>query len=328
LSWPVSLDLGVLLGWCTLSSAVVIVGYRTASAPLWRVGLGFAVIAAAHVLRKLKIATHLDPNMLFSTMRLFGVVVVTLGMAQLLRRSLHVLLTERFAQQEELRVTSIRAQEVAQAAVEREHELRNGLSGLAGVTRLLSGGADDNHSQRARSAAITELHRLSDLLNQRRQPGTNELYSASDVVEELVALWQLTGMKIDVAMTDDLMVVGRAATLAQVLTNLLSNCGRHAPGAAVHIVGFTAGARTVIQVRDDGPDHPEAPGSRRSTAGEGVGMDICRRLLSEEAGVLLVEPSDPCRPGFSVSVELRRWPSTTTSSVPDQRRLPCLDTIS
>jgi two-component system, OmpR family, sensor kinase len=328
-SWPAALDLAVALGWCTLSTAVVAVGYRTASAPLWRAGLGFAVIAAAHVLRRLQVADPLDPSILFSTMRLFGVVVVTLGLAQLLRRALHTLLAERFAQEEELRVTSIRAQEVARAAVEREHELRNGLSGLAGVTRLLNAGADDDRSKRARSAAITELHRLSDLLDRRPIDPANDLYSAGEVVEELVELWRMTGMGIDVAMADDLMVVGRAATLAQVLTNLLINCGRHAPGSAVHIVGFAAGPRAVIQIRDDGAAQPQADGARSTTEGEGLGMEICRRLLRDEAAALRVEPPDPGRPGFTVTVELRRWRSAADASpVPGQRLAVDLGTVS
>jgi two-component system OmpR family sensor kinase len=324
-----SLELGVLLGWCTLSTAVVVVGYRTASAPLWRVGLGFAVIAAAHVLRRSRVVPDLDPSILFSIMRLLGVVVVTLGMAQLLRRALRTLLAERFAQQEELRVSSIRAGEVARAAIEREHELRNGLSGLAGVTRLLSSGMDDDHSKRARSAAITELRRLSDLLSRRPGGGAPKLYCASEVVEELVALWRMTGMRIDVTMADDLMVIGRPATLSQVLTNLLTNCARHASGATVQVVGYAAGQRAVIQIRDDGPAPVPRDGTPASTSGDGVGMEICRRLLREEAAALHVQPPDPRHPGFEVAVHLRRWfPDVTASPLSESHRTLDLGTVS
>ena len=41
--------------------------------------------------------------------------------------------------------------------------------------------------------------------------------------------------------------------LAQVVTNLLANCDRHAPGAAVHVSGRHDGADVVVEVRDEGP---------------------------------------------------------------------------
>jgi two-component system, OmpR family, sensor kinase len=306
---PTVLSLGVLLGWCALSVAVVLVGYLTASAPLWRVGLGFGVIASAHLLRRLELTISVEPGIFFSALRLLGVVVVMLGMAQLLRRALHLLLAERFSQQEELRLASIRAQESVRAAFEREHELRNGLSGLAGVARLLSSGPDDDGSRRARSAAITELHRLSELLDRRPGRDAVDLYSAREVVEELVALWRMTGMPIEVKLADDLMVVGRPSILAQVLTNLLCNCARHAAGATVRIVGRGIDDRTVIQVRDDGlgPSHQES--ARAPGEGDGLGLQICRRLLREEGGALVVHPPGPPSRGFAVTVEVRRLAS-------------------
>jgi two-component system OmpR family sensor kinase len=299
---PAALDLAVLLGWCAVSAAVIGVGYRMASPPLWRIGLGFGVIAVAHVLRNLHFAPWTDPAILFSVERLFGVVVVMLGMSQWLRRALQTLLTERFTQQEELRMTSIQAQQAACAAAEREHELRNSLCGLAGVTHLLSSDVGDD-SQGARSAAITELNRLSALLGQQPDRPASTVYSATEVVEELVALWRMTGMTVEAVLAGELTVVGRRATLAQVLTNLLTNCARHAPGAPVRIVGRSSGGRTVIQVRDE--DLPQQHRSDRpATGGEGIGLHLCRRLLSAEGGTLKVHPPDPDHPGWTVSVEL------------------------
>jgi two-component system OmpR family sensor kinase len=322
-SAPVAVNLAVLLGWCVVSSAVVITGYRTASPPLWRVGLGFGVVASAHLYRTLA-GPFVAPSALFGALRLFGVFVVMLGMAQLLRRALNTVLTERFDQQEELRLASIHAEHAVRASVEREHELRNGLSGLSGVTRLLMGGADDERTRRARTAAVTELQRLTDLLDSRPNAARAGLYCASEIVEELAALWRMKGMDLEASVPAGLMAVGRPSALAQVLTNLLVNCARHAPGAPVRIVTCERGDRIVVQVRNEGAGLPG--GGRTSTAGDGVGLEICRRLLRDEGGELQVLPGDPRWPGWTVSIFLVAVREPQRDAVPTAVRRAAIET--
>jgi two-component system OmpR family sensor kinase len=296
---PAALNLVVLFAWCSVSTAVAAAGYVTASPPLWRVGLGFGVIAVAHLQRALFSAEYVDP--VFGFLRLFGVFVVALGMAQLLRRALAIVLNERFTHQEELRVSAIRAEEVVRFATERQHELRNGLFGLAGVTQLLGRGVDDLSSGRARSAAVTELLRLRELVDGRDRASTEELYCAGEIVEQLVALWRLNGMDIATTVPASLMAVGSPSVLAQVLTNLLTNCAQHAPGAPVRIVATSAAGHVRIQLRN------EAAGERAHTgptAGRGIGLELSRRLLRDQGGDLTVQPGDGRWPGFTVTVEL------------------------
>jgi two-component system OmpR family sensor kinase len=285
---------------------------------LWRVGLGFGVIASAHLYRTVA-GPFSAPSVLFGGLRLFGVFVVLLGMAQLLRRALNRVLTEQFAQQEELRVTSVRAEQVARVAAEREHELRNGLAGLAGITRLLVG--DDDRSGRARAAAVTELHRLTDLLDHRRALAPVGLYCASEVVDELVALWRMKGMDLESSVPGGLMAVGRPSTLAQVMTNLLVNCARHAPGAPVRVVACRRGEEIVVQVRNEQCRGRPASHGRAVTAGSGMGLEISRRLLGDEGGELRVHPVDPRWPGWTVTVSLvaatePQSPAAVPSAVP------------
>jgi len=297
----VPVNLAVLVGWCVVSSALIVAGYRAGSPPLWRVGLGFGVIAAAHVCRTVAGAFS-GPSVLFGGLRLFGVFVVLLGMAQLLRRALNVVLTERFVHQEELRVTSIRAEQAARVSVEREHELRNGLAGLAGITRLLA--ADDDRTRRARSAAVTELHRLTDLLDRRPVSVPVGLYCASEVVDELVALWRVRGMDLEAGVPAGLMAVGRSSTLAEVMTNLLVNCTTHAPGAPVRVVACRHDDEIVVQIRNEGFGPEREVRGPSSTAGDGLGLAISRRLLRDEGGELRVHPMDPRWPGWTVSISV------------------------
>ena len=314
------LELAVLIGWGAVSSALVVAGYRSASPPMWRVGLGFGVIASAHLYRTAA-GPFSGPSVLFGGLRLFGVFVVMLGMAQLLRRALNKVLTEQSVQQEELRVASIRAEQAAGLSVEREHELRNGLAGLAGVTRMLAAGNDET-TRRARTAAVAELNRLTHLLDRRPAPAPVCLYCACDVVEELVALWRITGMHIEASVPAALTAVGRSSTLAQALTTLLVNCADHAPGAPVSVVACRRGDEIVVQVRNEGPQQ-EADRSV-STAGDELGLAISSRLLCDEGGDLRVHAMDPRRPGWAVSISLVAGWESSGEAVSRKRRNPSI----
>jgi two-component system, OmpR family, sensor kinase len=302
LSSRTSVNVVLLLGWCVVSLAVVVAGYYTSSPPLWRIGLGFGVIATAHLYRALRPQPIMQPSLIFAGLRLFGVVVVLLGMAQLLRRCLARVISESFGHQEELRLACLRVQELAQSATEREHELRNGLAGLTGITQLLGTRADDPHTHRAREAVARELRRLSELLDQGRSHDRPVEYCASEVVEGLVALWRAAGMDIACSMPPGLTVAGRPSALAQALTNVFTNCARHAAGAPVRIEGNRVGGRVVVEVNNDRTDDGDRRGGAR---GQGIGLPISRRLLRAEHADLRVHPADDLRPGYTVSMILR-----------------------
>lgn len=301
---PAALDTVVLVGWWTVSTVVAVAGFRAASPPLWRVGLGFGVIALAHLYRTLRTNALAEPSLVFASLRLLGVVVVLLGMAQLLRRALNGVLNDWFDRDEDRRIAGIEVERSARSEAERLHELSNGLTALAGVTHLLTEGSGSERDVRARAAAAAEVRRLADLINDRPRSPAPARYCVGEVVEELVALWRVSGMDVEATITPGLMAVGRRSVLAQVLTNVLANCGRHAAGSAVRIVTKQVGDKVVVQVRDNGPGMPP-PGSEPAvTAGQGIGISLSRQLLNVEGGDLRVHSFDPRSPGCTVSIEL------------------------
>lgn len=295
---PVAAGIVVLLGWTAVSFAVVVAGYRAASPPLWRIGLGFGVIASAHVDRIFEAGRPGATEVGFAALRLLGVLVVLLGTAQLLRHSLARVLADSFTGQEEERLAAAREQRWESRDAVRVHELRNGLAGLSGLARHLDTlGDDGEESRRTRAAVVAELDRLTGLLGRGTdRPEEPRLYCASEVVEELVALWRAGGTPITPSVQPWLMVSGNRAVLAQVLTNLLHNCARHAPGARVEVIVREERATAVIDVHDDGP------GAEASTAGEGIGLRVSRELVRAEGGELVVHAADPHWPGYRVSI--------------------------
>jgi two-component system, OmpR family, sensor kinase len=305
---PLVMNVIVLVGWMSVSTAVVVAGYRVRSAPLWRLGLGFGVIAVAHLYRVVRPQPLVEPSLVFGALRVLGVVVVLFGMAQLLRRALTLVIDERFAHQEDLRLATLQADELIRTAAERDHELRNGLSGLSGMTQLLGDGGADERGRRAREAVVHELERMRRMLDGGRDHSVAvTIFDAAPVVRELVALWTVAGLSVEATVPSDLTVLGRPATLAQVLTNLLTNCSRHAPGGHVQVVARSGEQFVAVQVRDSGPASGSVPVPR--AAGRGFGLQISRRLLEAEGGGLRAAPREPDGTGFTATIAFRAAPS-------------------
>ena len=159
------LVVAVLPAWTAVAVGYVVDGYRRRSGPRLRFGLGLAVVAVAQLYRAATGAPIGDP--VFAALRLVGAVIVLVALARLVARSLAVVRSQQFAQQEELTVAALHLERAQELAAERDHELRNGLAGLAGITHLLSSGADDEEQQRLKLAVLSELTRLHTILDGR-----------------------------------------------------------------------------------------------------------------------------------------------------------------
>jgi two-component system, OmpR family, sensor kinase len=289
----------VLCGWTGIAAAVLGDGLRRGSAPQTRAGLGLVVLAGAQLHRVLTTAPGSSGDLLFGGLRLLGLLLVVAGAAQLLARTVAALRDEQFAQQEELAAAALHVERAGELAAERDHELRNGLAGLAGITHLLSSPVDGADQDRLRHAVLAELGRLHTLLDGGHALPGRQDYAVAPVLEGLVALRPDRRARLEVEA--GLRALGDPSVLAQVLTNLLANCDRHAPGAAVAVTARSAADRVVVEVRDTGPGLPDGvdvlrPGVRDPTAGgSGLGLAISARLVAGEGGTLTVRTADDPR---------------------------------
>jgi two-component system OmpR family sensor kinase len=105
------------------------------------------------------------------------------------------------------------------------------------------------------------------------------------LLTRLVALHRARGTTIELRVAEGLRTVMPAAELAQVVTNLLVNCERHAAGSLVRILAGAHDDGVWIEVSDDGPGY--TPNGRR-----GIGLRVCTRLLSEYGGTLGIGSDD------------------------------------
>nr|WP_255426744.1 ATP-binding protein [Pseudonocardia sp. C8] len=93
-------------------------------------------------------------------------------------------------------------------------------------------------------------------------------------------------------------VAAPEAVTRQVVTNLLANCARHAPGAPVEVRGRTADAPgfVAVEVRDAGPGLPGGQETLvitrgvhdESAGGSGLGLHISAQLAHEHGGELVL----------------------------------------
>ena len=286
------------------------------------------MIAAAQLYRGGTGVPVTDPA--FAALQLVGALVVLVAFARIVARSLATVRSQQWAQQEELAVAALHVERARELAAERDHELRNGLAGLAGITHLLSSGAGDDEQQRLKQAVLSELGRLHTILDGGAiapDAGPREEYAVEPVLAGLVTLRRSAGAPVTLEVDDadgPLRACGDAAVLAQVITNLLANCDRHAPGSPVTVRAQRRADRVVIEVRDQGPGLRTALGHDLlqrgahdpAAGGSGLGLHISARLVDREGGELdLRTVTDPL--GCLATVRL---PATGTPDRPSAGR--------
>ncbi|MEU5260942.1 HAMP domain-containing sensor histidine kinase [Amycolatopsis sp. NPDC021455] len=274
---PVAAHVIVVGGWWLVAAGFVAAGTARAEPATWRIGIGLSLVALAHLEAFTGVPEFpSSPELELGGLRLLGLVVVLVVLARPVAGALRAV----------------------QNVAEREHEIRNVLSGLSGVGYLLGAGPETlDRGERAElaSAMRAELARVGELLGGRpdEQDGDTVL---RPVLTRLVALRCARGERVELDVPPCLKVAMPAHALTQVLTNLLANCDRHAPGSRVRVAAAADGDRVTITVADDGPG---LPGEGRPEPG--IGLSVCTRLLAEHGGHLWLGPPGP---GCTVEVRL------------------------
>lgn len=196
------------------------------------------------------------------------------------------------------------------------HDLQTPLRTVASYTQLLLrrlGDNADTEVQEFGAFIIGGVHRMQaliqDLLEFARLDGqplergqVNLRQLVQQAVGDLAAEIDDAGVQVQV---DELPVVmGDAGQLGRVLLNLISNAIKYRADQAprVHIAAQRQSKRWIIEVRDNGIGVPaaEAPRLFKMFArlhdqsrypGTGMGLAICKRIITEHGGEIWVEPN-------------------------------------
>ena len=302
---------------------IVLVGWVQRSAMLSRIGLGATVLLLVPLRGEGPPDGPIaEVGLTQSSAHLFGILLVLITLFQTVRRVLGLVDSTQAEQEEELRLAKLGLSHAA----ERDHELRNGLAGLAGAANVFKTRPLGADTQVLSTAVAAELDRLNVLLAG-PNPGAstdndfdndidndidNGAYAVLPVLRQHVVLWRSGGMDIRLDAELGLFAHGSPSSLAQVFTNVLTNCAKHASGSPVRIQASRAGDTIRIRVSDFGAGIERGieqavleRGVRGAHSnGHGLGLHICQRLLQADGGRLFIRPRRAHEPGCTVFVEL------------------------
>lgn len=283
-----------LLAWSAVGVMALLllaVGVRSDRGLLRRAGLAFAVSAIGHALPPTRTGfADVQAPQIAGALELAGAAMLLVGAVLFLASTLRDVLDRQEVAESRLAEAEAAMAETA----ERDHEIRNLVAGLSGAAHVLrSDGLDGTvEVQRLLVAAGAELERLQQMLRPGSDNPTGLPTSVAPLLKDLAAVHGAAGLTVHLEVEGDPEVVMDRASLAQVLTNLLVNCARHAPGAPVWLRCRSHGDKVRIEVVDDGPGLPadtivsvlgrgvRGPGSR----GEGLGLAINADIATRHGG--------------------------------------------
>jgi len=199
------------------------------------------------------------------------------------------------------------------------HELRTPVSIISANVETLVAGAlsDPTRAAEFLGAVQRNAERLSRLVNDlldlsRIEDGSHVLelkplsieLPVGAVFELLETRAQEKQLAFDVAIDDDLSVIGDGSALEHVLVNLVDNAIKYTPaGGSVGINARKEGSHVLFEVWDTGPGVPELhrarlferfyrvdPGRSRDMGGTGLGLSIVKHLVESMHGTVSMKP--------------------------------------
>jgi signal transduction histidine kinase len=192
------------------------------------------------------------------------------------------------------------------------HELRSPIASLQArlETALLNSEADrDDVLTRDLLRETTRMGRLVDhlLLLARSDAGTISIekmpVDLEEVVRESVASVDTSAVPITANAVEPVQVLGQAALLEHVVTNLLDNAGRYAE-SSIDVSLHANSTKAILTVDDDGPGIPEHlrrsvlerwvrvdESRERGTGGAGLGLAIVSEIVHVHEGEIEITES-------------------------------------
>lgn len=244
------------------------------------------------------------------------------GISGMLRGTLGRALSAR---QELLTAHADRFGELMSLSAEIAHELKNPLSSVKGLARLLEQNVGDAKGRERLSVLKREVDRmqtvLEEFLNFSRPlvPLTSVSTDVSSVAAEVVALHEGMARECGVQLYWEGDVSNAHCDprkVKQILINLVQNALEASPRGSQIVVFTRARAEgVVVQVRDEGSGldstlgNPFEPGMTTKTGGAGIGLTIARALARQHGGELRILGNDQGR-GTTAELSLPAEPST------------------
>lgn len=196
---------------------------------------------------------------------------------------------------------------------ERLHEIRSTIAGITHATAMIRDRVVEEATAERLSAMVrSELGRLERLLD-RREPGSPEWVDLDATIDPLLEIHRARGRLIRWEPTGTT-VRGRPDDIAEVLNILLDNSATHAGDTESSIDVTDDGQVVAIRVTDNGPGVAaevrdvlfDWGAHSSSSAGQGIGLHVGRRLLVEQGGSLTLDQDCPSGASFVMRLPAAR----------------------
>ncbi|CAA9400241.1 MAG: hypothetical protein AVDCRST_MAG60-2058 [uncultured Nocardioides sp.] len=309
---PTLLTVSMLVTIAAGHLAIASLVWREDELPRWargRLVVTICLIGVAHVARSGLVDNRVTD---------LATALALTGAAALWTSATIVMLREALADQRErsagLEGSLLEIESSWRGSREQLHEIRSTIAGAASASRLLG----DHNVEAATHARLerairTELDRLERLINQQppAEPGPVDLDTTLDVLltfheaQGRSISWEPTGATVE-ASPDD---------VAEALNILIDNAAIHG-GTSSSIAVTHADSTVEISVSDEGPGVPTEARHKifdwgvrgNSSRGQGIGLNLARRLMSSHGGSLTLADSTTRGSSFVI-----RLPAARTS---------------
>jgi len=202
------------------------------------------------------------------------------------------------------------------------HEIRNPLGGIKGFAQIIEKKPQDPRNSHFAQMIVTEVLRLENLVTSLLAYARNDntsipvLFDLKELIDHAVSLMRDEMEQHDVTLScnsaDDIQLCGHRDRIEQVLLNLIKNAIQAMPDGGTLTIDATAtGKKISINVSDTGQgikgedkDKIFAPFFTTRATGTGLGLALCKKIVSEHNGSIGIT-SNPGT-GTTVTVELPR----------------------
>jgi two-component system OmpR family sensor kinase len=222
------------------------------------------------------------------------------------------------------------------------HELRTPLTSIRGYAELFRIGAARSRADREKAMGRIEDEAarmgviVDDLLTLARFDQLPQTARARVNLAELVAEAAADARaaapdrRIELASDTEVMLLGDAAGLRQVISNLIRNALVHTPaGTPIELRLATEDGKATLDVRDHGrglpTDHPDVlferfwradPGRGRGPGGAGLGLSIVEAIVEAHGGTVSADNAPGGGASFTVRLPLSADSVATASTAP------------
>ncbi|MEZ4260245.1 MAG: DUF4118 domain-containing protein [Polyangiaceae bacterium] len=265
-----------------------------------------------------------DPRHLVTFAVMFGVAVIISGLTRRVRDESHA--ARRFSEEAKLATARAETEQLRSALLSSvSHDLRTPLAIIKGsATAVLDERVAAPARREMAEAIVEEADRLNRLVQNlldmtRLEAGALVVHREWHALEEVIgsALARVEGLltdrPVETEVAPDVALVPIDAVLVeQALVNLLENAAKHTPaGTPIALRARRDGDAVEVEIADRGegisPDEAERVfdkfyRGRSDRRGSGLGLTICKGIVSAHGGRIWVEPHDGA--GLSVRFTL------------------------